>query len=220
MITIRHISALLLLASGLCIAQEDRKLEVRLVAERLPKDLGKVVLASGEERTQPFVLPMNNLSEPLSVPGRAFQLLSPERKLVLANVQLPAAGKSFVVLLIPKGEKTYTPVVVPHNSPNFKAGDIYLHNNAKDTVVGMVGDGRFSVNPGQGTFFRPTFKDDNKRYHDVGIGVKFETGDKVISTTRWPKSNNTRYYVFFYENLRTGRITYRAVDEFLEPAAN
>ena len=218
MVMMRHILAVFALTALAVFAQDDdKKLEVRLVAERLPKDLGKVVLAGGEERTEPFVLPMNNLSQPLPAPARAFQLLAPERNLVLANIALPAKGKSFVVLLIPAGEKTYTPIVVPHKNPNFIAGDIYLYNNADATVVGMVGDGRFSVDPNKGTFFRPTFKDDNKRYHDVGIGVKFETGDKVISTTRWPKSNNTRYYVFFYKNLRTGRITYRAVDEFLEP---
>ncbi len=203
-------------------AQQDSKVQIRLVAERLPKGLGKVVLAAGEERTQPFILPMNNLSVPKEVPGRVFQLLAPEQQMVLAKVTLPAQGKDFVVLLIPAGEKAYSPVVIPHKHADFKAGDIYLHNNARDPVVGMVGDGRFSVDPGKGTFFRPTFKDDNKRYHDVGIGVKFESGDKVISTTRWPKSTNTRYYVFFYVNPRTQRVNYRAVDEFLEPepAAN
>ena len=207
MLTLRHILAALLLTCVGLSAQSNKGVEVRLVAERLPKGLGNVVLASGEERSEPFVLPMNNLSEPKIVPARNFQLLSPQRKMVLANIALPATGKSFVVLLIPAGEKNYTPVVIPYNNPDFKAGDIYLYNNAKDTVVGKVGDGRFSVDPGKGTFFRPIFKDDDKRYHDVGIGVKFESGDRVISTTRWPKSDNTRYDVFFYVNPRNQRVS-------------
>lgn len=220
MFALRQILALVLLAN-LAVADDAKKgIEIRMVAERLPKDLGEVVLVSGEDRSEPFVLPMNNLSEPKRATARAFQLISPQRKAVIAKVALPADGKSFVVLLIPAGEKTYTPVVIPYHNPDFKAGDIYLYNNAKATVVGMIGAGKFSIDPGKGTFFRPVFQDDDKRYHDVGIGVKFETGDRIISTTRWPKSTNTRYYVFFYEHLRTGRITYRAVDEFLPAPEN
>ena len=220
MFPLRHILLILLLGCTTLAAQSDNKLEIRLLAERLPKGLGKVVLASGEERSEPFVLPMNNLSEPLEVPGRSFQVLAPDRKVALANVNLPKDGKSFVVLLIPAGGESYSALIIPHRSPDFKAGDIYIYNNAKDTVVGMVGAGRFSVDPGKTIYFRPVFQDDGKRYHDVGIGVKFESGDKVISTTRWPKSDNTRYYIFFYVNPRTKRVTYRAVDEFLEEPGN
>lgn len=220
MFPLRHILALFLLTSVTLSAQTKSGIEIRLMAERLPKDLGKVVLVSGEDHSEPFALPMNNLTEPRVVPSRVFQLVAPERKLVLANISLPKQGKSFVVILIPSSEKGYMPVVVPYRNPNFKAGDIYLYNNAKETVVGMVGAGKFSIDPGKATYFRPVFKDDGKRYHDVGIGVKFETGDRVISTTRWPKSTNTRYYVFFYVNPKTDRITYRAVDEFLPPPGN
>ena len=216
---LRHTFTLLLFSCVSLLAQPEKKseIEIRMVAERLPARLGKVALVSGEDRSEPFQLPMNNLSEPRLVSSRVFQLVSVEQNVSVAKVALPAQGKSFVLLLIPTADKGYSPIVLPYNTPNFKAGDIYLYNNAKDTVVGMVGDGKFSVDPGKGTFFRPVIKDDNKRYHDVGIGVKFESGDRVISTTRWPKSNNTRYYVFFYVNPRTNRVAYRAVDEFLEP---
>lgn len=219
MFKLRHIFTFFLFAS-LAFADEPKNaLEVRLVAERLPKRLGKVVLVSGEEHTEPFVLPMNNLSTPKKVPGRVFQLVSTKRKLILATVRLPQQGNSFVVLLIPSSEEGYKPVVVPFKNPKFKAGDIYLHNNARDTVIGMIGAGKFSIAPGKGSYFSPKFIDDDKRYHDVGIAVKFETGNRVISTTRWPKSKSTRYYVFFYVNPKNDRVTYRAVDEYIEPPA-
>jgi hypothetical protein len=219
MFPLRHIVAFFLFANLAFAAEPENGLEVRLVAERLPKGLGEVVLVSGEDRTEPFVLPMNNLSAPKKVPGRVFQLISPARKLVLAKISLPQQGNSFVVLLIPSSEVSYKPVVVPFKNPKFKAGDIYLHNNAKDTVIGIIGAGKFSIAPDKGSYFRPKFKDDEKRYHDVAIGVRFETGNRVISTTRWPKSKTTRYYVFFYENPKNGRVTYRAVDEYIEPLA-
>ncbi len=220
MLRIPQILILVLLTSVTLTAQKKSDIEIRLVAERLPKNLGKVVIVSGEDSSEPFALPMNNLSRPQKVPSRAFQLVSLERKLVLSNVRLPETGKSFVVILIPSAKKNYTSIVVPYNNPKFKAGDIFFYNNAKDTVVGRVGANKFSVTPGKSIYFRPEIQDDGKRYHDVGIGVKFETGSRVISTTRWPKSKNTRYYVFFYMNPKNDRITYRAVDEFLEPPAN
>jgi len=220
MMRIPQILTLVLLMSVTLTAQQKSDIEIRLVAERLPKDLGKVVIVSGEDHSPPFALPMNNLSQPQMVPSRVFQLVSLERKLVLSNVRLPKTGKSFVVILIPSSEKNYSSIVVPYNNPKFKAGDVFFYNKAKDTVVGRVGANKFSVTPGKSIYFRPEIQDDGKRYHDVGIGVKFETGSRVISTTRWPKSNNTRYYVFFYVNPKNDRITYRAVDEFLEPPAN
>ena len=85
--------------------------------------------------------------------------------------------------------------------------------------VGMVGASKFALKAGQKSYLRPEKLDDNKRYHDVAIGVKGSEGDRVISTTRWPKSKTTRYYVFFYVNPKSGRITYRAVDEFIPPRA-
>lgn len=214
----RHGLALFLLTAASGWAQPAKEVEVRLLAERLPPGLGRVVIASGEQRSEPIVLPMNNLTPPQTVPGRAFQLLSQEQQAVVAKVVLPEAGDSFVVMLIPDPEKGYSPVVIPYSNPDFKAGDIYFYNNADHTVVGMVGISRFSLEPGRGTYLRPETQDDDKRYHDVGIGAKFETGDRIISTTRWPKSKTTRYYVFFYVHPKTKRISYRAVDEFLAPA--
>lgn len=220
MVSLRHILAMFIFTAAAVSAQSKEKVQVRLLAERLPVGLGKVVLLSGEERSEPIVLPMNNLSTPQQLSGRAFQVFSVDRNVAVANVSLPAEGKSFVVVLIPTDDKGYSPVVMPYDNPDFKGGDIYIYNNAKNTVVGMVGISRFSVDPNRGTFLRPKEQEDDKRYHDVGIGVKFEEGDRIISTTRWPKSKTTRYYVFFYVHPKTGRTTYRAVDEFLDPAAN
>ena len=107
MLSLRHILVALLLTTTFLTGQSDSKIEIRLVAERLPRDLGKVVLLSGEESSEPFELPMNNLSEPLEAPSRTFQLISPARKVSIANIALPKQGSSFVVLLIPAGEKTY-----------------------------------------------------------------------------------------------------------------
>jgi hypothetical protein len=193
---------------------EEKGVEVRFLAERIPKNLGKVVLASAEERSEPFSLPMNNLSVPQEFSARTFNILSTELKKSLASVTLPNEGASFVVLLLPTLKDGYTSVVMPYDNPNFKAGDIYLHNNADKGVLGSVGTSKFTLNPGQGTMMSPKGARE-VRFYEVLLGVKEEDGNRVLSMTRWPESKHTRFYVFFYTDLKTKLVTYRAVDEFV-----
>ena len=64
-----------LLFSALASAQDAPKggdLKVRFLAERTPKDLGQVLMATEKEKSQPFDLPVNNLSEPQPAPARVF----------------------------------------------------------------------------------------------------------------------------------------------------
>jgi len=195
-------------------AQAAEKVEVRFLAARLPKNLGKVVLATAEARLDPFDLPMNNLSRPQEIPARAFSILSVEHQKSLATVTLPEEGKSFVILLLPSSKQGYTPLVMPFDNPNFKAGDIYLHNNAHKTVLGVVGTSKFALKPKTGNVLHPKGAR-KERFFDVRLGVKEADGNRVLSMTRWPKSKHMRYYVFFYTDPKTKSVAYRAVDEFL-----
>lgn len=49
--------------------------------------------------------------------------------------------------------------------------------------------------------------------------VREAEGVRVLCITRWPEDKQARFYVFFYVNPDTKRITYRAVDEFVETKA-
>ena len=49
------------------------------------------------------------------------------------------------------------------------------------------------------------------------LGVREAGENRVIKSMKWPSSKTTRNYVFFFVDPVKGRITYRAVDEFLEP---
>ena len=100
----RLATILALLFSALAPAQEAPKagdLKVRFLAERAPKDIGQVVMATPEAKSAPFDLPVNNLSEPLAAPARVFAVKPATGKDVsLANVTLPESGKSFIVILV------------------------------------------------------------------------------------------------------------------------
>ena len=209
-----YLSLLCLISVSLATQAAAKGAEVRFLAERLPENLGKVVLASAKERSKPFDLPMNNLSRPQESPARVFRILSAEQKTLHATVTLPKEGDSFVILLLLTSKNDYTPVVIPFDNPNFKAGDFYLHNSADKAVLGSVGTSEFSLKPELGTMFRPKGAS-TAGFYDVIIRAKEEDDNRVISTTRWMKSKHMRYYVFFYTDPKTKRVVYRMVEEFV-----
>jgi hypothetical protein len=140
-----------------------------------------------------------------------------QKNVSLSTITLPEEGVSFIVLLIPSPKGGYSPVVMNAADPSFKPGDIYFHNNADKTVLGFVGTEKFMLPPARGTILRPKGAREEK-FYDVGIGVREEQGDRVLSTTRWPEDKESRCYVFFYNNPKNKRVSFRAVDEYVGKA--
>jgi len=214
----RFTVALVVLFAAICHAQEPgkRDLTVRFLAERAPQNLGQVEMATEKEKSAAFELPINNLSDAIAAPARAFDLLVVGKELTLASIALPEEGKSFVVLLIPAAKGGYKPVVIPADDPAFKPGDTYFYNHADKTVLGYVGTAKFILGPGKGQTLRPAgARPEN--FYDVGFGVREKEGDRALSTTRWPVDDKIRSYVFFFVNPATKRLDFRAVDEFVPP---
>ncbi|MCW1884765.1 hypothetical protein OKA04_08495 [Luteolibacter flavescens] len=208
-----------LLLSAVATAQDKPKsgdLKVRFLAERMPPDLGQVLMATPEEKSAAFDIRTNSLSEPQAAPARVFAVKQATGKETsLANVTLPDAGKSFIVLLIP-GATGYKPVVISAEDASFKAGDVYFYNHGDKPVLGYVGTATFILQPGKGQTLTPKGAKEGK-YYDVGFGVREKEGDKALSTTRWPVEDKLRSYVFFFVNPTTKLLDFRAVDEFIEP---
>ncbi len=191
--------AAVLLITGQDIARAQKaKLKVRLLAERIPPNLGKVTLANEDIQSDPFNLPMNNLSAPQEPPARAFRIQTINKNIPLATVKLPEEGNSFVVILLPNAEGLYTPIIMPFNGSKFKPGDAYIHNNTPKTVLGFIGTAKFSLRPKRGTVI--TLKGARKeRFYDVGLGVREDDGtNRMIKSTRWPEDKQARFYVFYY----------------------
>lgn len=214
---IRFLIPILLVSVAIAETAKPSKGEVavRFLAESAPDNLGRIALLNEKGRSEPFDLPVNNLSMPQTPPARVFSVWAVDKKVSLATVTLPEEGKSFIVLLIPSPKGGYSPVVMNSDDPSFKPGDIYFHNNADKTVLGFVGTSKFTLAPAKGTILRPKGAKAEK-FYDVGLGVREAEGDRVLCTTRWPEDNQARFYVFFYLDPATKRIAYRAVDEFME----
>ncbi|QTN31061.1 hypothetical protein HZ994_01535 [Akkermansiaceae bacterium] len=215
---IRFLFTAALLFSPLCHAAPKGEVEVRFLAESSPPDLGQVLLANAEARTDPFDLPVNNLSPAQIPPARLFSVWSVNKNASLASVTLPEEGKSFIVLLVPSPKGGYHPIVLRSDDPAFKGGDIRFQNLTNKTVLGFVGTSKFVLAPGLGKVVTPKGARAEK-FYDVGLGVREAEGDRVLAQTRWPEDALARFYVFFYVHPETKLVAYRAVDEFVGNAA-
>lgn len=196
-------------------ASKGGELKVRFLAERAPAEIGQVALVTKDAKSALFDLPINHLSEPQTPPQRIFQVWSSARNVSLATVKLPDQGDSFIVLLIPKSEGGYSPVVISARDASFRPGDIYFYNHADRTVLGYVGTSKFVLPPAKGTALRPDGAKEGGLYYEVGLGVREKDGDRPLSIARWPVQKQMRMYVFFFINPGTHRLEFRAVDEFV-----
>lgn len=186
---------------------------VRVLAEVVPDDLGTVYFAAGEARTPAFDLPANNVSEPIPVPGRVLVLKTSANNLPLCTLTIPAEGRKFVVIFSPAKPAGYRAEAVRTDSPSFKPGDVFFLNRSEQTILGKLGSKPLVLAPGKSTISRPEGAT-HGTYYDVAFAAKTDAGNKILSTVRWPVDEQVRSYVFFIQDAN-GRITYRAVDEFV-----
>lgn len=211
--------SLLLLAAlctSLATAKPEKPIEVRYAAMALPPGHDKLVMVTEEIRSEAFEPPVNFLSEPLVVPARSFQIQKEDDTKSLAQVALPEQGNSFVVLLVPGEKILFEAVVIPARDGKFRPGHFYVHNVSSKSVIGQVGTTRFALPPRKGSVVRPEGARE-ERFYDVLLGVRENESNRVISSSRWPLSRQTRTYVFFYDNSKRGDVDFRAIDEFVPP---
>jgi hypothetical protein len=190
--------------------------EVRLLAEIAPPNLGKVYLAAGETTSATVDLPTNELSPPMTMSSRELLLKTVEKGLTLCPILLPEEGKSFAVILVTAKPSGYKPIIVRTDDPTFKVGDVMFINRSEKIVLGKLGDTPLIVNPGEVKKSRPSNPKEDA-FYDIAFAVREPAGDRLISSTRWPIDGSLRSYVFFFTNAE-GRTTFRAVDEFIVPS--
>lgn len=188
---------------------------LRVLAEVVPDDLGTVYLASpdGETRTPAFDLSANNVSDPIPVSGRALVLKATNKDLRLSAFTLPDAGRAFVVIFTPAKPAGYKAEAVRTDDPTFKRGDVFFLNRTEQTILGKLGSKPMVLEPGKSIITRPDGATEGA-YYDVAFAARTEGKDKLLSTVRWPVDEQIRSYIFFVQDAN-GRVTYRAVDEFV-----
>lgn len=199
--------------------KDDKAIQVRMLAEFAPDNLGKVLLEfPGEVKSASVDLPTNQLSRPISCAVRQMVLKTEQGGVTLCPINLPELGKSFAIVLVTAKPAGYSPIIVRTDDPAFKAGDVFFINRSDKTVLGKLGGTPLVLNPGATTKNRPSNPVDDT-YYDIAFATRDASGDKLISSTRWPIDNHIRSYVFFFTDAR-GKTSFRAIDEFLNPTAN
>ncbi|MES2923822.1 MAG: hypothetical protein V4819_19870 [Verrucomicrobiota bacterium] len=193
-------------------------LQVKFLAEQAPESLGNVFLQFGDkEKSADFTLPTNRLSDPVAVEVRVMVLKTLDKAIPLCTITLPEVGSEFAVVLVTTKPAGFKPIVVRTDDPSFKAGDVLFINLTEKTVLGKLGTTPLVLKPGETAKSRPSGAIDNT-YYDIAFATREETGDKLLSSSRWPIDNMLRSYLFFFTNAQ-GRTTFRAVDEYLTPPA-
>jgi hypothetical protein len=222
----RSIFYLILIALA-CLAgnlngQAAKGITIRVFAAALHPGQDPVCALTGEVRGDAFELPEFNLSDFFAVPARDFRLISAASPLetppqILANIRLPGTGTDFRILLVPAADATYQAVVIRGDDPMFSSGDVFFINLSSHRILGRLGSTQLDLKsnsreiirlPGKqsGTFFEVKF-------------AREEAGKLLpLTDTRWPVLRNNRSFLIFHNGKR-GLPTYRAVDEFLDPAS-
>jgi len=193
--------------------EKNPRLLVKLLAVYVPEDLGQVYLKSGDAKSPAFDLPANNVSEAQGVSQRSFTLHTSNKDLPLSTVNLPESGHEFIVVLSPAKPGGYRSVVVRTDDPGFRRGDVFFLNLTTKTVLGKLGSRPLVLESGKSALGRAEGPKE-KGYYDIAFATRQENEDRLFSSSRWPIDDQIRSYLFFLEDA-TGRITYRAVDEFL-----
>jgi hypothetical protein len=192
-------------------------IHIRLLAEQAPEILGKVYLQFGETKSEAFGLTTNRLSDPIQVGERVMVLKTLEKGISLCTINLPDTGKSFAVVLVTSKAGGFNPILVRTDDPGFKAGDVFFINRSEKIVLGKLGTTPLILKPGETVKSRATGAIDNT-YYDIAFATRDSTGDKLLSSSRWPVENHLRTYLFFFTNAE-GRTAFRGVDEYLNQKA-
>lgn len=201
---------------------DEKGISIRLFAVAANPNQGKVCLFTAGKRGEAFELPTYNLSDPQSVAAREIQLIlssaptdAPPRP--VSTIRLPDTGRDFRVILVPATADSYQAVIVRGDDPAFGNGDAFFINLSSHHILGIIGTTKLELKSGARETIRPTGASDGSFYQ-----VKFARleNEKAlpVADTRWPVLRNNRSFLIFY-NGKDGLPTYRAVDEFLDPAA-
>lgn len=192
---------------------------IRFTSFGLPDVSSEYVLASGETKTAPFVIPNNGFSTPVVTPASATLVALGNAKdepfRSLATIKLPDTGKRFLVILLPDKDQTLRSIVVRADDPAFRPGQIMIMNFASETLAADLGDQKLTFAPGSRTIFHPQ-RTDNLSNYQVRFFYLKDGKPKRFAATLWPHFDDKRAFVFLFKDPTTGTPTFRSIDEFTD----
>lgn len=184
----------------------------------------KLTLSSGGELSEPFQIPGNQFSEPVILPGNERTLalgfpsgVDSEGKTLfktLSTFRLPEAGKRFLVVLVPASKTSLEAIVVRGDDQSFRPGNIMILNLSEEVFAADLGGKKLKFNKRSQTIFQPRKDDKNLVNYQMQLFTLKDGKPKRFAASLWPYFEKKRAYVFLYQDKKTKKPSYRAIDEF------
>ncbi len=207
--------SMLLLPASLHAQEKKGGVTLRFLSGIASASLNDAQLRTPEWQGDVFRIPFNQLSQPQAAETRALRLFrmgdGPE-PVAVCDVILPEEGNDFIVILVP-GKESPRAVILNGKAPNFRPGDVFIHNASDNAIALALGTTRAALKPGQGKSFTPGAPDDADTYEVAFLYDENGTA-KRLALTQWPLNDRLRGYVFFLPG-ENNRPIYRAVQEFV-----
>ena len=214
--TILHITIHALLAAA-TIAVAAPKATVRFIHAAPDAGATAIQWQAGKRQGAPFTPPSDRLSDPMEVPTRDFKLVAADDTRLLAEVNLPAAGNSFIALLLPQKDGAWAHHVIDAADRSFGGGDVFFCNHSPETILVELDGVQSTLKPGEARFVHPQPAAGAQQLA-VRFTIRGVAGDRLLRAMSWPVRNRFRSYGIFFENPVRKRIDFRAVDEPLPDA--
>ena len=195
-----------------------------------PLDLELVV---SETETAKLEIPSNELSQVYRVPRLSTMVFGEtgvdaegKPKFDVYGRGKMAAGKTQTVLILRKGKdfKEGFDVRSISSAPEEFGGGSFLFLNATGKpIAGFAGHkNRFGLKPGHHTILKPKKEKDGRRtymeFYYMTQNEQGETESVPFFNSFWPIDNNSRGFVFFYQDSRRdNKITFHSYRDFMIP---
>jgi len=182
------------------------------------------IAAETGKATGPVVVGARGISDPLYPGARLFSLAIPDTSTEsghrpVAEVSLPNSGGDFIVLLEPEGNR-FKPHLVSGRAARFGNSSTMFFNATDHPIGASLGESRILIPPRKPVVAEAPPRGEQPWYQVAFYEPQEDGSPRVFSNTRWPYRNASRSYVFFYRSEPSGRISYQAVDETLQPAGD
>jgi len=201
-------------------AQSDepsRDLQVRATAFEHVNGITHLHLFNEDRHIGEIELSTTRLDRPLKVPARNLtygifkndENEDLENFLPLGQVNLPAAGRDFILVFVPRGDG-YHAFPIRVDDPSYRGNDSILFNFTRYPIAVILGQAGQQIEPMRHRRLRPRFDDDAHFYQATFFYEK--DGETIpFNNTRWPVNPNVKALVFVFENPQNERLAYRAI---------
>ncbi|MBC2592887.1 hypothetical protein H5P28_01310 [Ruficoccus amylovorans] len=186
-----------------------------------PLGANRQFLLTGSEdwRSEPFAIPSNSFSRKVGVPARELALGMIDdtgSPVLIGHLSLPEEGNLFLVLLLPEASdrNPFRLVAIRADDPSFKTGDVQFFNLSDDAVGVKLQEKKVLLKPRSFQKISPPEMAEDVFSYQVEFYTQDDERTYLFASTQWPRQNRVRTYLFTFKSPETGRMSYRAIDEF------